>query len=274
MKHMVNEVLFEKITYKDIQDSDSGVLKVIKKEIDFYFYINLKKESDKAVIFSNAAIDPNKRTPPVFMRRTWADSVDGHCIVVDDRTIHNNGLRIGWGIGTPKCHYLKEMSDIIIRIMSLLKVPDNNVVYSGSSMGGFMSLMFATYHTGSKAVVNNPQIFASTYKQGKFLKKIQEKLFSDFSYDEFCGHFMKRISFFSTIQSLSYVPKSLVIFNSESKTDAEHQYKPFIQLTKIHNVNIKNMEFLIYNDVEAGHNAIPKEKNVKLINAYLNNYII
>jgi len=234
----------------------------------------LKKDSDKAVVFSNGAIDPHKRTPPVFMRRTWAGNVDGNCIVVDDRTIHNNGLRIGWGIGTPERHYLLDMSEIIMRILSLLDVPSENVVYSGSSMGGFMSLMFSTYHRGTRAVVNNPQMFAANYKQGKFLMKIHEKIFSKYNFDEFCGIYNNRISFLNTIQKLNYVPQSLIVFNGESKTDSEHQYKPFLQLAKINNIDLQNIEYLIYNDVEAGHNAISKEKNVKLINAYLNKYLI
>lgn len=38
------------------------------------------------------------------------------CIYIDDVTIHNTNLRIGWGVGTPEKHYLKEYS-IIVKVL-------------------------------------------------------------------------------------------------------------------------------------------------------------
>jgi predicted rRNA methylase YqxC with S4 and FtsJ domains len=55
---------------------------------------------------------------------------------------------------------------LILKILiSQLKIPEYNVLFYGSSAGGFMSLMLAGMFDNSIAVVNNPQTVVHNYYQ-------------------------------------------------------------------------------------------------------------
>src|SRR5699024_3294470 len=132
------------------------------------------------VVFSNGAVDRSKSDLPVFMRHTWSDDINASCIYVDDRTIHDSNLSIGWGIGNKDIYYLDEMGIIIRRILKILGYKNSNTFYFGSSAGGMMSMILATKHMYSNAIVNNPQMFTYNFMEGTHLNYIRKKHFSEY----------------------------------------------------------------------------------------------
>ena len=154
---------FENIKYNDLIINNNQTVKILKDNIDFYIHLNLKENNEQLIIFSNGAIDPNKSKPPVFMRHSWHEDFNASCIFIDDRTVHNNNLRIGWGVGSEDRHYLMDYSDIAQMIANTLSIQPENTYYYGSSAGGFMSMYLATLHKDTKAIVNNPQCYVDKY---------------------------------------------------------------------------------------------------------------
>lgn len=53
--------------------------------------------------------------------------------------------------------YLKDIAVLIEKFMKKVQVSPSNVLFYGSSGGGFMSMFLAGYVKGAKALVNNPQ---------------------------------------------------------------------------------------------------------------------
>src|SRR5699024_9246621 len=113
---------------------------------------------------------------------------------VDDRTIHDSKLMIGWGIGRENVHYLSEVSLILRKILKTLEISHDNCIYYGSSAGGMMSMVLAIKHRYSKAIVNNPQMITYNYMNGKPLSYIKNNFFEKYTYDEFIEKFRDRLS--------------------------------------------------------------------------------
>lgn len=258
------------VNYKDIDlellvKASPGILKVIKQDIDFYFRLNIKRSSDKIVVFSNGAYNRQKSKPPVFMRSSWVDDYESSCIYVDDRTLHNVNLTVGWGIGTPERYYLLDMSAILMRIIQTLNIKDQNVIYFGSSAGGFMSLMFATLHPDSSAIVNNPRIYAH---RSKSRDTVFKRLFPGLTSEEILKKYGGRFSVTYMMRKRNYVPNVLYILNRDSESDYKNQYLPFIKITEMYGIDISRISFWTYSNKEGGHDFIPRDKTAAIINMY------
>lgn len=261
----VTTVEFEDITFEILQRASPDILRVMKDGIDFYFKINFKTSSNKAVIFSNGAYKPKKNTPPVFMRSKWLNDYDCTCICVDDRTIHGKNVRVGWGIGTPERHYLLDMSSIIKKILSEINVTSANTIYFGSSAGGFMSLMFAVLHKRSHAIVNNPRIYA--YKSSS-INSIYKGLFPGLTPQHINKKYGGRMSVTHLMNKRNYVPNVLYILNRDSKSDYQEQYIPFTKMAEKYNIDLSKISFWLYSDKNNPHDFIPREKTAAIIKLY------
>lgn len=262
----ITSISYDDLNIEVLKEASPDVLKVVKDNIDFYFMIKLKENNNNAVVFSNGAYDPQKSEPPIFMRSRFADSYNANCIFIDDVTIHNTNLRIGWGIGTPEKHYLKEYSEIVKSILKLLKIEEENTVYFGSSAGGFMSMGLSILHKGSKAVVNNPQFYATTYAKGVSLRRLFAEIFPDMDRKEILAEYSDRFSITNMMRTHKNIPEILVIQNRLHEPDIKDQYEPFIKTCEKYRLKMENVEFLFYHG-NNGHDPIPNEKAADLVNA-------
>lgn len=252
-----------------LHNNNNNEICILKNDIDYYFKLNLKKTCDKVVVFSNGAADRKKSELPIFMRHSWSDEVNASCIYVDDRTIHDSRLMIGWGIGRKNVHHLNEVGMILRKILLLLEIPSNKSFYYGSSAGGMMAAYFSIKHKCSKAIVNNPQMITSNYMDGKALSFIRNNFFKEYSQEDFIERFKDRLSIPYIIKEDEYIPRMLYILNKLSETDYECQYLPFIKELDDSGLDASNIEYLLYNNKRLGHNPLPKERTIKIINAVL-----
>lgn len=261
----VTTVEFEHINFEILKKASPDILKVMKDGVDFYFKINLKEHSNKAIVFSNGAYNPKKSAPPVFMRSKWLNDYDSTCICVDDRTLHGKDVRVGWGIGTPDRYYLLDMSSIIKKILKQINVTSPNVIYFGSSAGGFMSLMFSILHKNSNAIVNNPRIYA--YKSSS-INSIYKGLFPGLTPQKINKKYGGRLSVTYLMNKRNYVPNVLYILNRDSKSDYQEQYIPFIKMAEKYNINLSKISFWLYSDKNNPHDFISREKTAAIIKLY------
>ena len=215
-------------------------------------------------------MNPQRSKPPLFMRSKWADDFDASCIFIDDRTIHNKDINIGWGIGTPERHYLKDYSEVIIKISEILEYESENVVYYGSSAGGFMSIALASYQQGSIAIANNPQTYVHNYLPAH-VEKMYNSLFPGLEKGEILKKYSNRFSLLNIMSKNKNIPKTIYLQNRLCKSDINMHLKPFFQNADKFNVNIKNINVVIYNNEFSGHNPIGKEKSLNYINNLITN---
>lgn len=262
------EIMYEDLALDALKDAKENMVKIIYKEEDYYFKISLKSSSNKLMIHSNGAVDHAVKAPPVAQRSSWSNEVNANCIFLDDKTLHDKDISIGWGVGTPERYYLEDYSVIVKRIQELLNIKSENVFYWGSSAGGFMSMVLSSMHNDTTAIVNNPQTLVLKFYKSK-VDQLLNNIFNGISEDEAFKLYPERLSVVEAIKKYGYTPKIIYIQNNQFKFDMVNHFQEFRNdLTNEGILENKNM-YLLYNDYENGHNPLPKERTIKIINATL-----
>lgn len=264
-------IIYEELTLNNITEHNNNKIVIQKNGVKFHFSLALKNQYESAVIFSNGAINREKKNPPIYMRSSWAEDVTSNCIFIDDPTIHNSNLSIGWGIGRPDHYYLNDISLIIRKILSLYGIEDEKVMYYGSSAGGTMSLLLGSKHIGSKVLVNNPQMRTDKFLSGRTICDIRETFFENYSEDEFFNEFKERLSVPYAFKNNQHIPQTIYLFNRKAYGDFEIQFKSFIEDMKDLELELDRINIIMYNDDKLGHNPINKDSSISYINTYLEN---
>lgn len=264
------EINFDELTIDKLNTETMEDYKIILDDIDFYFRIHLKPDNNKMVIFSNGAIQPEKKAPPLFMRSKYHEEIDANCIYIDDRTIHNNGLKIGWGIGTEDRHFIYDYHKIVMKIITLLNIDSNKCSYYGSSAGGFMSILLSSLNKGSQAIVNNPQIFVFNYVKFS-VQQVYKNIFPNLNEKEILQNYRERFSVPVFIKNNKYTPRIHYYQNISCKSDITNQMLPFRKSIFARKLFKNRISFTQYYDDKRGHNPIPMTNTVKIINYHINN---
>jgi len=259
----------EKVNKDFLINNNKKNLKIVIDNLDFYFQFHYKKNCNNLVVFSNGAIDTDKRKPPVFMRSTWSSEINANCLFIDDRTIHDSDLKIGWGVGTPKRHYLNDYNRFVKLICKLFDFKSDQTIYFGSSAGGFMSMAMACEHKGAKAIVNNPQTYVYNYTSGS-VKKLFQNLFPKEQYSEIIQNYKERFSITRIMSKNKHVPEIHYLQNRLCRSDMDRQLNPFCKMMDKYNIDSDNINIILYNNKKSGHNPMNKQSTIKYLNSTIN----
>ncbi|WP_414043557.1 hypothetical protein ACMGE9_01835 [Macrococcus sp. EM39E] len=265
----MNKINFELITLEFLKENNNQHIVIEKEGMDFHFIITLKEKSEKLVVFSNGAVNPKIKKPPVFMRSNWSDEMEYNAVFIDDRTIHDNNLRLGWGVGTKDRHFLEDYSEIIKKLILLIDIEDKNTFYYGSSAGGFMSLVLATMHAKTTAIVNNPQTYVYKYYESAY-KAMYKKVFPDMEDAEIHKKYSDRLSITSILKKFHRTPKVYYFQNRLCKSDMDNHFNPLLKNLDKYKINSQPIQFILYNDKESGHNPLSKNKTLSYIDMIVN----
>jgi hypothetical protein len=142
------------------------------------------------------------------------------------------------------------MVEEVKKVMNMLEISSENVIFYGSIAGGFASLIASTMLKGSKACVVNPQVnVLKYYKNGV---KILLSHLDINTYEATQKATLNCIKFF---ESQDYFPE---IYYKQNKQDALHYKKHFKYLENFYfDNNITNKLHTILTDDKRGHSAIP-----------------
>lgn len=259
----MQQINFEEIDYEKILNCNKEHFVVEKESELFHFKLHLKNNSKKLVVFSNGAYDLSKNTPPVFMRASWVEEMNYNALFIDDKTVHNNGLRIGWGVGTKDRHFLIDYSQIVKKVTKELNIIDKDIYYFGSSQGGFMSMALSAMHEGTTAIVNNPQTYVDNYHE-RAVNALYNTIFPEKSRKDILIEYADRISI-TTIFRKYRTPRTFYYQNRLCTSDMRNHLSPFLRRLDRYNIDSSNINFILYNNKKDGHNPINKEKTLKLI---------
>ncbi|EHS7182862.1 glycosyl transferase [Staphylococcus pseudintermedius] len=259
---------FDTMTKEDLLKANNQKVKLIVDEIDFYIFINIKPNNQRLLVHTNGAINIKKSQPPVFLRNSWRDDFDANCLFIDDRTIHDSEVNLGWGLGTKERHYVNDYARISQKVSQLLNVEDNQVTYYGSSGGGFVSILLATLHNHSRAIVNNPQTYVHRYRKKNVVDAYQV-VFEDMEFEAVNKMYANRVSSTSLMKKCNRVPEILYVQNRLSDEDMENHMIPFIRMLDKYQLDSSKINFLLYNDKKSGHNPLPKDKTLELVNLFM-----
>lgn len=233
---------------------------------EYNFLVYVKEQYDNLVVLSNGAVNYEKKSPPIFMRNKWARDIQANLIYLDDATIHNTKLNLGWGQGNTKEFVLRIYSEIVKMIAKKLSIENEKICYFGSSAGGFMSMVLSSMHTDSYAIVNNPQTDIRSYYEGHS-KPLLELSYG--SVDNAYNNYIERVNVVGAFKHSNYMPKIYYIQNQFSHHDIKFHVTPFLKDIKENELDIEKLTMINYFDKEKGHTPLDKEPAINSMNLLL-----
>ncbi|MCE4955683.1 S9 family peptidase [Macrococcoides caseolyticum] len=235
----------------------------------YYFHLKYNEKYDNIICFSNGAIDPSKKQPPLFQRSSWKSEFRATCLFIDDPTLHNNGLKIGWGQGSIESFALEKIAQIIDKLMISLNYSKEKVTFYGSSAGGYMSIYLATLLKGTKVIVNNPQTYVLNYHESA-VNKLLEIIYPNLTLDEVKEKYAYRLSLTQAFSKFKNTPKMLYMQNRACVSDMKGHADPFMKnIAKYKGIKDVNIEFYFYKHPKEGHNPLPKDQTIKMIHHFI-----
>ena len=249
----------------------------IEHNFETYSFLIRFSDNDKLICMGSGA---EKRTEknfdrPIFQRHSWHSEFDASVIYYSDPIfLRSRTARCGWCVGTPHEYYLEFIQKIIEKLCFNKDIKNENMLFYGSSSGGFTSIKLGTYFKGSKVLVNNPQVDVRNYND-EYYDKLLDVCFKNMDKSTVEKEFSDRLNVFSTFEKEKYIPKIYYLLELYSTVDFENNLIPFLNgIRKLDFVDSNNsIQIWIYNE-NGFHTPLNKIETIKLINNLSNDLIM
>ena len=232
-----------------------------------HFFSYFKKESTKLVVMLQGAINRSKMQPPIFQRWSWSEEINASVLILNDPTLFGNQLRIGWWQGCEEQYAIPSAAEFIKLVIHKLGYSSNDLLFFGSSAGGFSALMMAGHLKGSLAIVNNPQTNILAFREEDVQAFLQTK-FGDISKKEGFSRYAIRFSASEWFKSIHYMPKIVYYQNVKDPFHFDKHYLPFVQTLYQSALDPNEFQSILYAD-DKGHYPLPAAKTVSIINDWV-----
>jgi hypothetical protein len=238
--------------------------------LPYAFFLKKPMLGRPLIVFGQG--DQNRKTVtlPRFQRMDWASKLDYNALIFSDPTLHlSPEMGLGWLLGTKDHYVLFYIKEIIEKIRIALSIKGNNILFYGSSAGGFTSLMLASYFDGSSCLVNNPQTDVLKFTMGG-VQNMLRLGFDGVSREVARNLYGNRMSFIERIRENAYLPN---IFYLQNLLDEHHYYDHMLPLidqiqksSGAHPANSNSrLIFDLYSDAKAMHNPVGFDRIYKCI---------
>ena len=241
-------------------------LKIMHNCTEYCFLVRFSTDNDKLICLGSGAQIRNEKNfdSPVFQRHSWHGEFDASLIYYSDPIfLQSNNAKCGWCVGTPEEYYLIFIKEIIEKLCFNKNIKNENILFYGSSAGGFTSIQLGTYFKGSKVLVNNPQVDVRNFND-EYYDTLLNVCFENMDKEVVEEKFSERLDVFSTFKKENYVPKIYYLLELYSDVDFKSNFIPFLnEIKKLNFINY--IQILIYNE-NGFHTPINKTKTINLIN--------
>lgn len=220
----------------------------------------------KHYIFFNGALPKDVRRYPTFNRHSWAQKLDSNILNIYDSSLNfDQDYRLGWYYGTHKKPLSADISSIIKCLKEQRSLQNHDLIFYGSSGGGWAALKYSSLFPGSLAVAINPQTEILKYQ---FETSVQKFLFH--SYPNMERHHIEAIS----LTDLRIDPSSFIKAEHERKSkfiiaqnivDEHHYLHHYLPFWKNFSQNpeggwdIQKHNYSIVYDHPSGHSSETEE---------------
>ena len=143
------------ISIDDINKDTSGLLQIKVENTNFEGCLIPSQEKKLYVFLAGYNCGDNY---PEFKRISWCDKFVGYKLFMDDPTRVEKHFSPSYFFGDKDKNYLEYVQQIILKIVSVNKIPKKNIVFIASSNCGFASLYLADRMPRTKCIALNPQI--------------------------------------------------------------------------------------------------------------------
>jgi len=258
----------------DVLLKDSGKFCSQFKEGDcslrFFFHKKAGVESKKLFVLFPGAYDKSKGITQ-FQRYSWSKMIPGNVLILDDPAVEDgNEVSIGWFQKKGEKDNFSCINKFLRYVVRSLEIGLDDVVFFGSSAGGFASLKMLEYLPESNAIVINPQVNILNYSKSH-VKKILKYKYGHEDVDSLSDNEKKQLAFFSDFSGKG---KIFYYQNTFDEAHIKKQLGFFLSLVP-NNVEVTKLEYqeglglfyskvniIYYSDKERGHS--PPSKDITL----------
>jgi len=261
MKRFVNNIIslnLDEISSYDFPLNEYFGLEIVENEIKYEFLIKISSVNKNLICNGSGGVyrtGPEAIEPPIFNRHSWYNEFEESFLVYNDPCYyHDDDVRIGWYVGTPKIYYLEIIARIITKIVESVGIKNENILFFGSSGGGFSAIQLGTLIKKSTVLVNNPQTIVKNYHRDhveNMLNRCFKGLNEEFIFDEY-GY---RLNVIEMFKKENYVPNILYFVNSKSIADVKSHLIPLIEGISELSFHHKDLEIVLYSD-DRGHSPM------------------
>src|SRR5699024_425210 len=139
--------------------------------------------------------------------------------------------------------------------------PTKEIMYFGSSAGGFMSIAMASMHKGTYAVVNNPQTYVNKYLKA-YKTAVYKSAFPNMTEKEILMKYRSRLSLVSIFARYKNVAIVYYLQNRLCEGDMKNHLTTFLDSLDRYKLNSQNINGILYNNKQAGHNPAGKQATI------------
>lgn len=284
---MKNKLFKNKITIdmEDIIDynfplDEPFALEIIHNGCIYDFIIRLSSSNENLICFGSGATLRNRTdskgqpiVPPFLNRWSYYTFLDESCIAYADPTFFKDeNITLGWYVGGEDW-YLKIISDIIKKICINHNIKHDNILFFGSSGGGFASIALATLIKDSKALVNNSSFDVRDISRLHYTNLIGflKKEFNNLSEEEIWRLIKHRLNLNTLFKKMKYVPEMCIYINIDSPSDFKKRSVTFLRYLFKNPYLKNNLNLQYYYETGAstkGHNALIHNNEKKVLKLY------
>ena len=232
-----------------------------------HFFSYFRQDATQLVVMLQGAVNREKVKIPVFQRWSWFANINASILILNDPTLFGNSLELGWWQGEEEKYALPSACRLVELVAKKLGISTKEVVFFGSSAGGFSALMMAGHLRRSFVIANNPQTNILEYEASHIHPLLKTK-FRGISKQEAFERYPNRFSVLEFFKSINYVPKIAYYQNIKDHTHFETQYLPFIQDLYQSELDPNELQSILYTH-DRGHYPLEKLKTVEIINYWL-----
>ena len=120
---------------------------------------------------------------------------------------------------------MENISDIVVKLIKRVNIKYENLIFYGSSMGGFTSLQLVIMVKDSIALADIPQL---EFQNHVSYDRVKPFCFPGLSDEEIWDRFKHRADVIELMKKENYIPKATIVFDCSNR-DINTSYLDFIK---------------------------------------------
>lgn len=239
------------------------------------YFVKNQKFSNRLLVLLNGAVQREKGRDPreVFQRRSWIEDFESNVLILADATIHpENGLRIGWSQGNGTASLELAMANCVDYFRNGLGVMNEDIVFFGSSAGGFQAVALHAYFKGSRFLVNNAQFDWTRYHKSAVEQAVRHSFGAE-SVEDVRRDYSERCNVFERYLRRRLPIDGVHMVNVSSREDYQTQLPVLQNFLKRRSSTQSSVPMSVtveyYADPRAGHMPRSRQFTVGRINSML-----
>ena len=137
----------------ELNQNHNSRLTITHNNINFECFFIQSTPSKKLYILLNSSGEGIK-----FARVSYADTLDGNILCIDDPSRKLNDVTLGYYFGTHEHDITQSIVDIVSKFRDIYNIKNKNIIFIGSSNAGFAACKFCTKIYNSKSLLLSPII--------------------------------------------------------------------------------------------------------------------